>query len=177
MQAGEICNTLPECQTIRAQVDKRIRELQGSINTIGDFLRNPDGSVRTKINQIEASRECERLGTRLPTVRELAQEGTKLGAALLEVSEYRSGKIPLGYARDDFYKIETKEGDTFYYSYRNYKRPSGDLGNYWVWSSSLHPNDGDNAFVFNGYYGSVFSVSRYFSYYYYAVRCVARVNR
>ena len=38
-QAGEVCNTISECQKLKQQVDAKIQELQGGLSQIGDFLR------------------------------------------------------------------------------------------------------------------------------------------
>lgn len=158
------------------------RELLGKINQdlpadqgqsrIGDFIRNKDGSVKTKINQFEASAECKRRGSRLPTARELVKEAEKYGGKLLEVSDYEDKKIPDGFVKNDFHKvtsIENEKTDTFYYSYAHYQRPKGDIGYYWTWSSSLHPDNDYFAHFFFG--GDINTYARYDRSFIGAARC------
>ena len=171
--AQELCETLSECQQLEKQVKERIRELQGHLSvTIGDFLRISDGQVRNRINQYQAERACAEQGSRLPTARELAEEATRYGAEILELSQAPTGKVPEGY-----YRINAKNPngttDSFYYSRQNYKRPSGDLGNYWVWSSSLHPVFDDVAFDFYGADGFLYYYSRGTRFGYDSARCVS----
>ncbi len=180
--ANEICSTLQDCLKLKTEVEKKIRELQIGDSVLGDFLRDKNGKIITNVTQKQASDACERQGMRLPTAREVALEGVKIGgAALLEVSDYEAGKIPLGYAKSDFYKVTTKEEDKstdqFYYSYEDYVRPTRDLGNHWVWSSSLHSNYSYEAFYFSGFSGDVYYSNRFNSNDGGAVRCAPRVNR
>lgn len=172
--AAEVCQTLAQCQALKAKVDARIKELQASMpSVLGDFLSDSSGKVQTRIKQSEASDACERLGSRLPTARELAKHvvqsqrgmgpGGVDGVAMLDVADYNAGKIPAGFAKNDFYLVTAKEADEkedkFYYSRRNYKRPAGDEGDLWIWSSSLNPYFSAFAWDFSGYDGNLVLVS------------------
>jgi hypothetical protein len=183
VQANEVCNTVSECQKLKWQADAKIQQLQGGISSIGDFLRNTDGTVKTNVNQYQAYDLCKAQGKRLPTARELAVEGTKHGAEILELNQ-----ISEGITRSDFRLVSVVNADgkkdKFYYDgYENYARPAGDSANYWIWSSSLHPNIGANigayAFRLSEQYGYFATIERDVRHIKSAVRCVssAGVNR
>lgn len=148
-------------------------------SVIGDFIRNNDGTIKTRIHHFEAEAACEKKGSRLPTARELAKEAEKYGGKLLEENEYDAGNIPSGYIKDYFYKVVTngnananRKKDNFYYSTQNYKKPSGDLGEYVTWSSSLFHNYDSSAFIFLSFVGGFGDDIRAHSYYNYTARCV-----
>ena len=85
------------------------------------------------MNQYDAVSYCANQGMHLPSARELAQLSASLGAA--GISE-----TPKGY-----YLVSAKNADgkvdNFYFNYSGYKRPQGDLGNNWFWSSSVSSYD------------------------------------
>lgn len=161
--AAPVCNTLPECQQLKARVDARIQVPQaGLAPQFGDIARNADGSVRY-MNQYDAVSYCASQGIHLPSARELAQLSQSMGAA--GVSET---------AKDGYNLISAKNADgkidNFYFNYAGYSRPTGDLGNNWLWSSSVNSYGSDYAYGLYGSYGDVDYV--YHTYLYGAVRCV-----
>ena len=130
-------------------------------------LRDEQGKVLI-MNQADAIKDCSQHGMHLPSIHELAKIGQDLGAkGILELSQVESGKVPDGY-----YKISAVNPDgtkeEFYFNYDGYKRPEGDLGNNWFWSSSVNSD-----YSFSGYYlyGNSGYVYHYRSYYN-AARCV-----
>jgi hypothetical protein len=109
---------------------------------------------------------------RLPTIRELAFEAQAHGAkGILEVSQVNPNEVPHGY-----YKISAinsrsrQQKDEFYFSHEGYKRPEGDGGNNWFWSSSVNPKVTDSAHYISGFSGEIISGVR--SYANGLVRCV-----
>jgi hypothetical protein len=148
VQAGEICSTVSECKRLERQADVRIQQLQEGLSQLGYLLRHKDGTIITGAHQDDAINLCRRRGKRLPTARELAVEGTKYGAELLDLNQVSSG-IPEGFYLVAAVNSDGKK-DQFFYSTENYNRPEGDLGNYWVWSSSVHPHNDGYAYIFNG---------------------------
>lgn len=152
---------------------------------IGDFERDASGRVR-HMNQYDAEKYCLNLGSRLPTIRELAEESQKRGAkGILEtaypgvsanapaVEVEREQMINDGY-REIFTKnIADESVVDFYFNFSGYQRPAGDLGRYWYWSSSVHP-DGDSlyAYLFVGAIGVIFNYDRLVSNDGSTVRCV-----
>lgn len=124
-----------------------------SAQAAGEILRDADGSIRY-MNQHDAMKACP-AGTHLPTIRELAKESQARGAiGILEVNQGNSDGVPTGY-----YKISAinpnGQKDEFYFNCEGYKRPNGDLGNNWFWSSSLHSNYSDFGYLLNGGSGFV----------------------
>ncbi len=166
--AADVCNTLPECEQPKAQlttslvaVEARIQALQPSPQ-VGDIARDTYGRIRL-MNQVEAFNYCARQGQHLPSVRELAQLATSMGAA--GISET---------AKDGYHQVSAKNADektdSFYFSYAGYKRPAGDLGKTFFWSSSVNLNYPDYGFVLYGDSGRFYNDSRnYFDLR--AVRC------
>lgn len=152
-----------------------IGEAAVATNAISDFLKDENGKIITNVYHQQATDACAALGMRLPTARELALEGVKSGAALLEVSDYDAGNFPTGYAKNDFYSVTTKQADgskdSFYYSTKKYTKPDGDMGDYWTWSSSLHATFYGVAIYFGGDYGDLVMASVYYSDRIGGVRC------
>jgi len=115
-----------------------------------DIARNADGSVRI-MNQYDATKYCKSLGFRVPTMRELAIESQQFGAAIRETS------FPGVFAKDSavaseielmekekftpIYKGDSSSNEVldFYLSIADYRHPTGDLGNFTLWSSSYDP--------------------------------------
>jgi hypothetical protein len=154
-RAGDpLCGTLAECQSLEAQVKARIAELSPA-PALGPIVRKADGSVR-RMTRSAAAEYCASLGGRLPTAKALALAMNPQG-----VTETST---------EDSYEIRPIGQPSFQYSYANYKRPSGDEGNNYFWSSSLRPNYGDIAFVFVGISGAFVDDVR--TYDDGAVRCV-----
>jgi uncharacterized protein (TIGR02145 family) len=128
----------------------------------GDIARNADGSVRY-MNQFDAVSYCASQGMHLPRIRELAQLAVSLGAA--GISETPKDGYNLMTAKNADGKV-----DNFYFNYAGYKRPQGDLGNNWFWSSSDYSDDPYFSYVFDGSNGVVYVDYGVTSYH--AVRCV-----
>lgn len=126
--------------------------------TIEDFARDGSGHIKNHLTANNAANECAKKGMRLPTALEQALEAEKYGGKILEVQKYEAGKIPPGFDKDRFHLIYSynpdEKWDIFYYSSEHYKRPDGDLGNYWTWSLSLgRYGDGGHKVDFSGRYG------------------------
>lgn len=121
------------------------------VSTFTDVARNIDGTI-SLMNQTSAVDYCDKKGLRLPTVRELAKLAASFGAQFSETS--KSG----------FERIHTVEqngtNDTFYFIRDGYKAPSGDLGSYFFWSSSAHPDLGslENVYGLEGDTGYLFPI-------------------
>jgi hypothetical protein len=165
--AGDYCDQLPEKFRTIDMVNVSIR---GSYEN-GDGFLVRSGKTLNGINQCQADYACKQLGARLPTARELAIEGRKHGAEMVELS-------PDSPAPKDFYLVivvnPNGKKDQFYYRYENYAIPAGDLGNYWMWSSSVHPYYDDvYPFFLVGYSGRFDSLARDWAYNVSAARCVS----
>lgn len=137
--ADSVCNSLAECQQLKARVDARIQELDGVI------ARYADGRVR-HMNQFDAMSYCASRGMHLPSARELAQLAASRGAAGISETA-KNGYYPVSAINAD------GKVDDFYVSYAGYNSPSGDLGNNWFWSSSVFSFSPYEAYVFNGSHG------------------------
>lgn len=173
--AADVDNcTLSECKQLRSRLDARIQKLQAGIApTFGDIVRKDSSSEKycsdvsdsgiCYMTQQKAIDYCASQSQHLPSARELAQLSASLGA-----------KGILAEAMNDSYPITAKnlDGtiDQFNFSYTGYKRPAGDLGNNWFWSSSVRPNLSYGTFYFSGGVGRVGSFNRSYDI---AVRCVA----
>ncbi len=116
-----------------------------------DIARNADGSM-SQMSLDDAIKYCESRGQRLPRAREFAEFASSLGAAgISQTAKY-------GYRQVEARNADEKLGekvDRFYYSNLGYKRPSGDWGNHWFWSSSVIEVSSVNGFYFNGYSGGI----------------------
>lgn len=98
------------------------------------IVRHSNGQVY-EMSQYEAQHACPK-GTHLPTARDLALEAIALGAkGILEKTSVAKDQVPAGYT---LIKALNSDGTTdyFYYNGQGYKRPKGDLGDRWFWSSS-----------------------------------------
>ena len=150
-------------------------------NRLGDFLKNSDGTIKTRVTLNEAfilccmenglsKNECKynmstialsNLKIRLPTARELAIEATKYGAEILELSQVSPGNLPKGFTFKNVENLEKvdEEKDQFYYSNENYVKPAGGIGNYWIWSRSILIRDpydlGQYAMFFSDFSGGI----------------------
>ena len=139
---------------------------------MAEFLKDvtPDMTdiLKTGVDQFEAEKLCLDKGMRLPTARELALDA--IARKALPSSAISETK------KDGYYLVKGTDSagnpDHFYFSPKGYKRPAGDLGNKWFWSSSVHPDDSLDAYVLNGFNGYIYYGDRSDDYYVYAVRCV-----
>ncbi len=126
------------------------------------------GILKTEVTQHEAEDVCRDRGMRLPTARELALVSQSLGAE--GISETK---------KDGYYLVKGKDRtgnpDHFYFSEKGYKRPAGELGDCWFWSSSVFEVFSGWKYMLNGYSGG-FHIVMDTSYGNgdspYAVRCV-----
>jgi hypothetical protein len=76
-------------------------------------------------------------GTHLPTMREIAEYCTALGAkGILEIADVNPGAIPKDYLH---YQVTNSDNsqEEFYFNEKGYQRPNGDLGKEFFWTSSL----------------------------------------
>lgn len=132
------------------------------------IIRNNDGTV-ADIAHVTAFTACPQ-GTHLPTIRELSEESQAKGAkGILELSQVNADQIPKGYQKISAINPDGRK-DEFYFNPEGQKRPLGDLGHYWFWSSS-------RASEYQGYemHGSG-GITTYYSNYAspgVAVRCLA----
>ena len=166
-----VCNTLKECNQLK--VEARIQELlKDETLSLGDIVKDAHGKVRT-MNQYDADKYCKSIGSRLPTARELALYSQSLGArGILETSysgiDSASSKVQTEITQMDkegYYPIYTKNSAEktvvdFYLNYSGYQRPAGDFGNYWFWSSLVHPYYSYNAYDLDGYNGGIGNYNR-----------------
>ena len=123
--------------------------------TLGPIVRNPDGSVKHMSHE-QAVRYCATRGG-LPTAKQLAMALSPEGVSATE--------------RKGFYKVSIRNQPAFYYNSDSYKRPSGDEGSVWFWSSSVYSDNDNGAYVFGGGNGSIENVYRGHKG---AVRCLGR---
>jgi hypothetical protein len=140
-----------------------------AVPNLGEIAKNADGSVKT-MSQANAIECCKNQGGHLPTARELASYSQELGAAgIIEVADHKDND-------QDSYSIGALNFDSgidrFYFNYHGYQRPSGDLGNYWFWSSSGCYGNYYGYYVLNGNVGSIDFA--YLDNGWHAVRCVAQ---
>lgn len=157
-----------------------------SESALGDIVKNPDGSVR-HMNQHDAEKYCLAQGSRLPTAKELAKyaqdnhtaKGIHAKAKHLGLSvDSDAVKAEINQMdRDGYCAIYTKNSSgqkvvDFYFKNGGYQRPAGELGNYFFWSSSVHPDSSNYAYALYGVSGHIYDPSRSYSDYFSAVRCV-----
>ncbi len=118
------------------------------------------------MSQSDAVHYCASQGAHLPSARELAQLSTSLGAKGI-VDGCGSTDISCYSV-----KATNTDGneDRFDFSSAGYRRPEGELGSNWFWSSSTHPRISAFAFFLNGSDGDVVYIYRNGLY---AVRCVS----
>lgn len=138
------------------------------------ILRKDDGSIHY-MNHYDALKACPE-GTRLPTVHEQAKESEARGAKGIlkntdgsEVTrqQVESGAVQL--PRDYYFvsalidssKAATADNvDEFYFNFRHYDRPEGDLGTEFFWSSSVYSYDIKDAHSLFSVFGIVVVGSR-----------------
>jgi hypothetical protein len=123
---------------------------------LGDIPRDPDGSV-SFMSEPDADQYCRSQGTRLPTIRELALYAQSLGALGIretthigEVETDSAVQTEIAQMKGDGYEaiftLNSAGQPTvdFYFSHSGYRAPPGDLGAFWLYSSSvaaLSPTD------------------------------------
>jgi hypothetical protein len=162
VQANEVCDTIEDCQSLKARVERRLAEL---LNEVTSELT---GILNTGLIHYEAERICKEKNMRLPTARELVLEAIARKVLPLDaISETRQA----GYRHIRGTDAEGNPDD-FYLNDEGYQRPEGNLGRFWVWSSSLIPDDSLYAYIFGGYSGDVSRAVRSIYNSYSAVRCV-----
>ena len=131
------------------------------------------------MTQVAAEHYCRVRRSRLPTARELALVSVSHGACdILSPSEYASHQGTVRCPKSNYYHtrvgVSSQEpaGDDFYFSADGYRQPSGDEGNDFFCSSSVHPVVSSGAYGFlvvSGHDGGVYARD---SYVVSAVRCV-----
>jgi len=153
------CHTIEDCQQ---QIAERKADLAKLLKDVTPELT---GILKTGVSQHEAENICLDKGMRLPTARELALVAQSLGAQ--GISETK---------KDGYYLVKGSDSvgnpDRFYFSYKGYKRPAGDLGNKWFWSSSVHPDVSNSAYTLYGVNGVIDFDERSYDVSSNAVRCV-----
>lgn len=154
------CHTVEDCRKLKVEVEADLAEL------LKDVTPELTGILKTGVSQYKAERICADEGMRLPTARELALVAQSLGAQ--GISETK---------KDGYYLVKGSDSagnpDHFYFSYKGYKHPAGDLGSKWFWSSSVHPDFSSNAYLLVGDDGDIGNVYRSYDYHIVsAVRCV-----
>lgn len=133
--------------------------------------------VNTLLNQQQAAEACAKVGGRLPSMTELIHDFAKrnTGIVIISFQDFILGKLPSGFEKSDFSLIAESFADgtlsTFYYSKKNYHLPEGELGRYWMRSSSFHP-DGIGAGMFSGHFGVAGFNARDEAKLFVATRCV-----
>jgi hypothetical protein len=144
--------------------------------------QNPE-SERKAIKEALDKNQIPAKGIYLPLARQLAQYSQTLGARGISETAH-PGMVRSAEAvkteiaemdKDGFLPIFAKNSAgqpvvDFYFNYSGYQRPAGDLGNYFFWSSSVHPDYFDGAYNLNGD-GFIFFAYRSDCYYGSAVRC------
>jgi hypothetical protein len=140
--------------------------------TLGDIVRGSDGSIR-HMNQYDADAYCHAQGMRLPNARELALVSMSHGAAGIRETAHAGVAVSNSAVQaeiaqmqtDRFYPIYAANSAhqpviDFYFSRSGYRRPSGDEGSYWLWSSSVLPVVSSNAYGFGGGGGGIYGFDR-----------------
>lgn len=121
------------------------------------ILISDDNSVRL-MNHYDAMKACPK-GTHLPTIRQLAKLSQASGAKGVLNRDVLNPNPPRGYydiAVSNQTGDRLRERDRFYYSHQGYQRPSGDLGNYSFWSSSICCTlDTKTAYYLDGWNGEI----------------------
>ena len=160
-----VCDTVNSCKEHIKKAEMQLAKLTKNLApNLSDIAKDEEGNV-LHLNQLDAEKYCKEQGMRLPTIRELALYAQSLEAA--GISETKKEELYLVKGSD-----AAGNSDHFYFSHKGYKRPKGDLGKYWFWSSSVHPDYTFSAYVLNGNNGDVgLDVSSYINDFN-AVRCV-----
>lgn len=134
----------------RAEVGAQLKDVAPNLTGIA---KDAKGNV-LRMNQSDADNYCRNQGQRLPTARELALHSQSLGAqGISETEKY-------GYY---LRQVSDSAGnpDRFYFSHDGYKRPAGELGDNWFWSSSVLPDDSDLAYRLSGFDGGIYTTYIY----------------
>lgn len=147
--------------------------------------QNPQ-SERAAIREMLKKGKTPAKGIYLPTIRELAKDYKRFGVKTLDPKPaLKNVSVDTDAVqteidqmkRDDYYAIYTQNSAgqkvvDFYLNREKYQRPAGESGDYWFWSSSVHPDDSIFAYDLNGVSGDVDYFRRRSHYYVSAVRCV-----
>lgn len=144
----EHCHTTESCRALIAGAQADLAEL------LRDARPELTGILETGVTQQTAIEVCRERGMRLPTARELAMVAQSLGAE--GISERRKDGYRLIKGSD-----VNGNPDHFYFNYRGYQRPEGDLGRKWFfWSSSVHTHDSSVAYGLYASNGDVYTTYR-----------------
>lgn len=101
-----------------------------------------------RLTQPEAVKYCAKRGMALPVTREFGMLAQSHGSkGLLEVSAV-TGAPPEGY-----YKVDSQDGDTFYFNNSGYKAPDGPLGSDSFWTATIVTGKPKYAHVYYGKLG------------------------
>ncbi|PIT99565.1 MAG: hypothetical protein COT74_11240 [Bdellovibrionales bacterium CG10_big_fil_rev_8_21_14_0_10_45_34] len=130
--ASNVCNTLSECQNLRASVEQRIRQLMaGQVAKFGTIVKIESDNA-LYVRQTEAIKYCKENAMSLPTARELARLATSLGAAGISETP-----------REGYHLISAKNTDgvidIFYFNPTGYSNPSETES--FLWSSSIRSDN------------------------------------
>jgi len=166
VQAEEVCNTIEDCQKLKAKVEAHLAKLLKNVTP------ELTGILKKGVTQYEAESVCRDKGMHLPTARELALVAQSMGAKGIretshpdkstadpvvkaEISEMHEADYHVVYKWND----DNKEVVYFYFNQQGYNPPD-DLKNYLFWSSSVRSNflddayglNDENLFLFDYYY-------------------------
>ena len=140
------------------------------------------------INHWDANLVCKSRKSSLPSVRDLAIEAQKNGAAGVKETAFRdifykstevqaeianmqaAGYVPI--FKKNSIKIVTVD---FYYSNYGYIAPKSDNGKFWFWSNALDAFDSRNAYGLAGNTGKISHDGRMHDLSYHAVRCLKSI--
>ncbi len=133
-RADSVCNTISKCQQVRAEADKKIRELlqAGPIPKIGTIAQRVDGTVAL-MSQAQAVKYCVDQKMHLPTIKEFALLAMHWGAA--GISEAKNDSHHSYREINAINPDGTK--DFFYFRSAGYERLEGLFQERKFWSSSV----------------------------------------
>jgi hypothetical protein len=129
------------------------------------ILKTTTGSV-SYLSFKQAAVACP-AGKHLPTIREIAQASVQRGAGgLLEVNQVNPDQTPAGYRLVSAANLDGTKDD-FYFNAGRFEALDGEVGNTFVWSSSIDRGDnrkaytllGGNADVESYFQGNTFAVA------------------
>lgn len=101
-----------------------------------------------RMTQPDAVKYCAKRGAALPITREFGMLAQAHGSkGLLEVSDVK-GTPPEGY-----YKVDSQDGDTFYFNNSGYQAPKGPLGTDSFWTATIVTGKPQYAHVYYGKLG------------------------
>jgi len=125
-----------------------------SVPQFDGIAKGIDGKVLL-MSQYEAEKYCADKGNHLPSAREWAQFASGLGAAgIVELDQWEDRYWGTYY----LIPAQNSEGiaDHFYYAWKGYRSPQGELGKRYFWSSSLFGEAPElGALDFDGENGSI----------------------